>query len=532
MAEGNGIAPSQPNGVGNHHKDEEAQADEPRYSNQYIALCLLGYSLSFIIFGSQVSILGPTINPLAERLGVTEPDLSPLFTALGLACVISGTPSGWLVDRVPTHRVLLGSLSVQAAGFALVPFMPSVWTLTALYFVICFSYNFTNSAVFTSVGWMFPKRAGSALNLVLAMFGVGSFCIPLAAQACKYSLGSALAVFWVVGLTSVVAALPFLFLASPTPPPPVLGTDGPGMFTTTDKALFLERVTTCSVVILVFFTTAAETAIGNWLYTYGVRQEGLSDDEAAFGNSAFWGSFTIGRILGAAVSHLTSPSTLLLTFTPLAMLGASLPLWAGAYLTPWQLIMTTAILTGLGNSTGYANALSLLETYVPMTGLINGIFGMVAGAACMVGPTTVAALAKYTDLKYLSMAWVGGIFYVLHYPTIITAIVSGNKLLALYQSEEQTPEGGDAITGAASGALTEPLLTGQRSGGLGTHIGTSPMAARQPGTRESETGGRLSTSFKPGSFNARHGHTPDGHPRLLTRTSIPGHASPIAVNLG
>ena len=44
--------------------------------------------------------------------------------------------------------------------------MTSVWALTALYFVICFSYNFTNSAVFTSLGWMFPKRAGGALNLV------------------------------------------------------------------------------------------------------------------------------------------------------------------------------------------------------------------------------------------------------------------------------------------------------------------------------------------------------------------------------
>lgn len=49
----------------------------------------------------------------------------------------------------------------QAVGFSLVPLMPSVWSLTALYFLICFSYNFTNSAVFTSLGWMFPKRAGS-----------------------------------------------------------------------------------------------------------------------------------------------------------------------------------------------------------------------------------------------------------------------------------------------------------------------------------------------------------------------------------
>lgn len=47
----------------------------------------------------------------------------------------------------------------------------------------------------------------------------------------------------------------------------------------------------------------------------------------------------------------------------------------------------------------YANAVSLLERYVPVTGFINGVFGMVAGGACMVGPTTVAMLAKYSSLQ-------------------------------------------------------------------------------------------------------------------------------------
>ena len=45
----------------------------------------------------------------------------------------------------------------------------------------------------------------------------------------------------------------------------------------------------------------------------------------------------------------------------------------------------------------YANALSLLERYVPVTGFINGLFGMAAGGACMVGPTIVAMMAKYTS---------------------------------------------------------------------------------------------------------------------------------------
>ncbi|KAF5835001.1 hypothetical protein DUNSADRAFT_8058 [Dunaliella salina] len=119
-------------------------SDNPPLSKGYVYTCLLGYSMSFIIFGSQVSILGPTIKPLADRLGVDEPDLSPLFTALGVSCIVSGTPSGWLVDRLPSHYVLMGSLVVEAVGFALVPWMPSVVTLTALFFLVCFTYNFTN----------------------------------------------------------------------------------------------------------------------------------------------------------------------------------------------------------------------------------------------------------------------------------------------------------------------------------------------------------------------------------------------------
>lgn len=86
---------------------------ERQYSRQYLLTCLIGYSMSFIVFGSQVSILGPTIAALAGKLGVEEPDLSPLFTALGVSCIVSGTPSGWLVDRLPTHHVLLGSLLVE-----------------------------------------------------------------------------------------------------------------------------------------------------------------------------------------------------------------------------------------------------------------------------------------------------------------------------------------------------------------------------------------------------------------------------------
>uniref|UniRef100_A0A7R9YX00 Major facilitator superfamily (MFS) profile domain-containing protein n=1 Tax=Chlamydomonas euryale TaxID=1486919 RepID=A0A7R9YX00_9CHLO len=446
-------------------------------------VCLVGYCLAFVVFGSQVSVLGPTIKPLSERLSVDETDLSPLFTALGVSCILSGTPSGWFVDRYPTHAVLIVSLAVEAVGFALVPLMPDVWSLTALYFVICFSYNFTNSAVFSGLVWLFPGRAGGALNMVLAMFGVGSFLIPLVAQLCAIYGGSALQVFWCIAATSCLAMVPLIFTPSPKKPD-ARGAGDDEVLVKEDKTY--QAITTVAVVTLVFLSTAAETAVGNWLFTYCSKEMHLEDEIAAFANSMFWAAFTIGRVVGVVLSRFLTPGQLLLSATPFSVVGASLPLlFAGSMTRP--LIFATALLTGFGNSTGYANAVALLERYVPVTGFINGIFGAVAGAACMIGPTAVAMLIKHTSLGYQSMAWVGLTFYALHFPAILTAVTAGEKAAAsaieaaaaagLLDYEPEAADG-SRVAGDVSGAAAIAIRDASRAGSLHEPLFSTSHASR------------------------------------------------------
>ena len=59
-----------------------------------------------------------SLAPFPPPCQVDETDLSPLFTALGISCIVSGTPSGWVVDRFPTHYVLIGSLLVEVSAGA------------------------------------------------------------------------------------------------------------------------------------------------------------------------------------------------------------------------------------------------------------------------------------------------------------------------------------------------------------------------------------------------------------------------------
>ena len=67
----------------------------------------------------------------------------------------------------------------------------------------------------------------------------------------------------------------------------------------------LEAICTVAVVTLVFCTTAAETAVGNWLFTFASKVMELSDTNSAFVNSAFWGAFTFGRVLGVRIGIAT-----------------------------------------------------------------------------------------------------------------------------------------------------------------------------------------------------------------------------------
>lgn len=102
------------------------------------------------------------------------------------------------------------------------------------------------------------------------------------------------------------------------------------------------------------------------------------------------------------------------------------------------------------------------------------------------------------------MAWVGLVFYALHIPAILLVLGVGRKLLALQAGgagdEEAAEEGGQGFGQPATGGLTEPLL--------GVGVSSTPDGASSMERRT--------------SLPRPEVHSP------VFRTSIPGHASPLA----
>lgn len=79
----------------------------------YTWCSVLAYAYSFIAFGLQVNLLGPTVSVLARKLDVVEADLGIIFTINGLASIVGAMPSGYLIDKMPGHLVLAAALAFE-----------------------------------------------------------------------------------------------------------------------------------------------------------------------------------------------------------------------------------------------------------------------------------------------------------------------------------------------------------------------------------------------------------------------------------
>eukprot|EP00879_Flechtneria_rotunda_P004360 GHRR01004611.1.p1 GENE.GHRR01004611.1~~GHRR01004611.1.p1 ORF type:complete len:484 (+),score=180.38 GHRR01004611.1:284-1735(+) len=461
----------------------------------WVTLCnIAAYSFSFLVFGMQVNLLGPTASVLATRVGVIEPDLGVIFTINGLASIIGALPSGWLVDKLPGHAVLASALAFEALGFALIPYAYNLTLLAAAFGSVALSWNIVNTAGNTYILWIGnadknPSAQGFLINLVNALFGAGSLAAPIVAEFCSTQLSQALSAYWITGALTAASAVAFLLLPSPTPPQQATtdaeqqqpltegllrhhsdhtqsaatpgqqdqqqadepcsvalncgsgdsaaaeeATDSAGKAADASSTSILQGYPAVSLLVVIavfnFLNVGTEVAFGGWVFTYAIKQAGLSTYEGHFLNASYWAAFTLGRVIASFAAVVLAPATLLFASLPLAIAGAAVALLTHSDAV-WLLLFMSCVLIGMGVSAGFANALALLDTYIPCTGSITGLLGGLAGAGCMTVPLVVAVLAKHTALQYQGLMWVSLVSFVAQLACVPVALAFGKRLAAL-----------------------------------------------------------------------------------------------------
>lgn len=391
---------------------EPGKGDSGPPSQFYVYVCFFCYCLAMVMLGAGINCIGPVTPALAAHVNAKTTDMGPVFTALGLSSVISGIPAGWVVDNVHGHVILFVALATQGVGMIFLSTMPTVLYLSLLFGGVALTFNFSNSTVFTLLVGLFPTAA-TPLNVASAMFGLGSFSVPIVARFSGYLLNDVLLTFRILGVAACVVSIPFLFLPSPVKPFGSHGDSRPQTRRSSTEYFFLF-----SVMFLLFLVLSAQIGYSSWIFTYSLDYAKLHPDAAAIVNSAFWAALTAGTVSGAFLSTWLSPATLLLLTVPFAVVGTALPIVVDATVLSPHMLTLAAAVVGFGNSTGYANAFALLNRYTKSTGFINGCMCAVAGLGSMVGPMSVAQLHAHTSLGDQALMWMALVAFIAHFPFI------------------------------------------------------------------------------------------------------------------
>lgn len=281
------------------------------------------------------------------------------------------------------------------------------------------------------------QMQGVLINLINALFGAGSLCAPLLAELCSVTLGSSLISYWLTAAMTAASAVTFLLLPSPKPPAPSSSSNGAsgGKADRTWSGPLLWVLV--PMALFVWASVGTEVAVGGWMFTYAVQHIGTSPHVGEMLNAGYWGAFTGGRVIASMAAAALKPVTVLCASMPLAVVGALIAVMVPAATLNGWLSYVVTILIGLGVSTGFANALSLLDSWVPVTGGVTGFLGGVAGGGCMIFPLIVALLAKHTSLGYQGLMWSTLLSFALQALCLVAAVMAWKHVAGLHPGQLQ-----------------------------------------------------------------------------------------------
>ncbi len=332
----------------------------------------ISYYVAFIALGIGNASLGPTLPGLAENTGSTISQISALFLWQSLGYLSGSIIGGWLYDRVAGHRLLAITLFGVVIFLALSPMTSWLLLLIIVMFLLGLMKGILDVGGNTLIVWLHGDKVGPYMNALHFFFGVGAFLSPvIVAQALSFN-GGILWAYWIMALVILPVAIWFLQLPSPSIQTKEI-----------DQADVTVNYWIVALIVLFFFMYAgAEVGFSGWIFTYAIDRN-FTEVNASYLNSAFWATFTIGRLLSIPIATRLRPRVIL----SLDLLGAIfsitlLILWSNSTVILW----VSTLLYGLSIASVFPTILSLAERRMTISGQITGWFFAGASAGVMFWP--------------------------------------------------------------------------------------------------------------------------------------------------
>jgi FHS family Na+ dependent glucose MFS transporter 1 len=261
-----------------------------------------GYYLLFAGIGMSGSLLGPALLSLADQTNSTLQQLGVLFLLAPLGYFLGSYAGGRLYDRIPGHKLLVIAILVMAISRIFIPLGSTVLILALLAILAGIAVGVSEVGGNTLLTWLHGDKVGAYLNGLHFSYGLGAFLGPVFVAG-TIKMGFEIPkVFWFSALVIFLIGIYISFLPSPS-----------SRVRTSEPTTEINR--SKSVIkfgLLLFMAAGVEASLGGWLFTYVVTRNIVLEITASFLIAAFWGAYTLSRLLVIPFTHLRSPKILLL----------------------------------------------------------------------------------------------------------------------------------------------------------------------------------------------------------------------------
>jgi FHS family Na+ dependent glucose MFS transporter 1 len=256
---------------------------------------------------------------------------------------------------------------------ALIPTMPLLWVLIIFLLILGITEGSVDVGGNTMLVWVHRQKVDPFMNALHFLFGLGAFLGPIVVAQTVMISGDINLAYWVVALILIPVVVWVIRLPSPKPTRQA-----------EESELLREEIILIVLIALFFFLhVGAELSFGDWIYTYAVSLDLANVTTAAYLTSAFWGSITLGRLIGIPITTRIRPRTMLLSSLVGALLSVTIILiWSDSTIALW----VGTIGMGLSMASLFPSTMTFAGRRLNITGRITGWFFIGVGAGSMTLP--------------------------------------------------------------------------------------------------------------------------------------------------
>ena len=340
----------------------------------------VAYFIAFAALGMAMASLGPTLPGLAQQTRSTVSDISFLFTVRSFGFLLGSLFSGRFYDRLPGHSVMAGTIVVVSAAMATMPLVDQLPLLLTVMLVLGTAEGALGVGGNALLVWVHGRSVAPFMNALHFSYGVGGFIAPLII-ARTLANNAVRMPYFVLAILILPAAILLLRLASPTNTtvePTDQATDGKS----NHWLVFLIALLLCLYI-------GAEVSWGSWIYSYVLKVNIGNESMAAYLTSLFWGSLTIGRLLGVPIGARFRPRAILLTDIVGCFVSVGIAIiWP----TSITAITVATVCAGLSMASIYPTALTFAERRMKITGQITGFLIVGGSVGGMIVPLVIGQM--------------------------------------------------------------------------------------------------------------------------------------------